>query len=509
MQNQTLKKTAIWLAALVAFLLLVLMIWATLQTAQFKTYNQLQTVTGASLLSLAGLGLAGGLAYFLKNKNSLIIFIVIMLLTALKLIFMIRYPATLTSDFWTYDNLAKSVVGGTTWQQMLSAGTLGNNILWPHVLNIAWFFSVFDSFFIPSTITGQVVSIILSGISIFMLYMLLGKFLAKSVAIFAALLFHFIPAFWLYSILNAPESFFLVFLLGSFIFYYDALYTVNKTHTRNYFYLGCSLLLLFLANAIRPIVLVWIVVVLFFSVFSVASERISFRRLLTTTAIFALTFSLLTAVSVPLYRVIYGINFAPATVEQHYFFATGTSVATSGAYNAKIRNETDRILGKKDMALDTRYHQITDRMTAISTANLTAIQRTGPMNFLWKKTINLMSEDYGANWFLYNTAGKTSGAYFNQILPLGVASSVVYFVLLLLLAAASVLWQLVLMLKKSALTHMDINSLFYEVLLLDGFFLSSLIFEVQGRYHIVLYLPIVILIALGGQLIIRQFSRTR
>lgn len=82
--------------------------------------------------------------------------------------------------------------------------------------------------------------------------------------------------------------------------------------------------------------------------------------------------------------------------------------------------------------------------------------------------------------------------------------AVIYFGLFLGLTALAIVAQLLLMFKKRALSNRRINLMFYSALALDGFFLSAMLPEVQGRYHIILYLPLVVLLALGAQL----FSRT-
>lgn len=507
MRVQIIKKAAIWLAALAALLIVLLMTGAIFQSRTFKLHNSSSAIAAAILLSGAVIVAAGAAAHYLRHRNSLTIFAVLMVLSIGKLIIMVNFPIQPTSDFYTYHSLAQSVVSGNTWQKMLTDGTLGDNILWPHVLNIAWFFSVFYSFFTNSIIVGQLVSITLSGVSAFLIYVILRKFLDQRVAIFAALLFYALPAFWLYSILNAPESFFLVFLLGSVLCYYDALYTVNDTNTKNFFYLALSLLLLFLANMIRPVVLVWIIVIVLVSLLGLPSQRISGKRLLARAAVFAVLFSGLSAAAIPIYRMFYGIDLAPGAVLQNYSIATGTSVTTGGQYNATIRRTVDKILDQPHQSRNTRYQRIIRQMGAITSNNLHTIKRTGVTAFVWQKVKNYMDENYGADWLLYNTQGSTAKRFTATVLPFVSVYAVVYFAMILLLTASAITAQLVMMWRRPGLSNRAINLLFYGTLAVDGFFLSALLLEVQGRYHIVLYLPIIVLLALGGQLISQQLHQ--
>ena len=45
------------------------------------------------------------------------------------------------------------------------------------------------------------------------------------------------------------------------------------------------------------------------------------------------------------------------------------------------------------------------------------------------------------------------------------------------------------------------NKLFYLALLLDGFILGSMLFEVQGRYHAILYIPLVLILGIGVKML--------
>lgn len=506
MTLQFFKKAAIWLATFVTLAIVIVMIAAVFQSEDFQSHRSTSTIVWAGLLSLAVITGAGVLAYYVRRRNNLFIFTLIMGLTALKLIVLVKFPLSPTSDYFNYHSFAQNLVAGLTWHKMETTGLLGDNMLWPHVINISWFFSVFYSFFFSNIVVGQLVSITLSGVSAFLIHVLVKKILVKPVAVFAALVFQAIPAYWLYSVINAPESFFLVFLLGTVICYYDALYTVNDTFTRNYFFLGLSLLLLFLANMVRPVGIIWVIVIVLFAIFGLSNRRRPFKHLLAMTAIFAVTFSILSAAAVPIYRVFYGVDWAPAAVLQNYSLATGTSVTTGGAYNAQVRNETDTLFNQKHVPLDERYTRITQRMSQITRTNLKAIERTGVTAFLWHKTKNYMDENYGADWLFYNINGKSKASkeFAKNTLPFASVYAVIYFGLFLGLTALAIVAQLLLMFKKRALSNRRINLMFYSALALDGFFLSAMLPEVQGRYHIILYLPLVVLLALGAQL----FSRT-
>lgn len=48
---------------------------------------------------------------------------------------------------------------------------------------------------------------------------------------------------------------------------------------------------------------------------------------------------------------------------------------------------------------------------------------------------------------------------------------------------------------------MTLNHLFYFSLLLNGFIIGSMLFEVQGRYHIILYIPLVMILGAGARIL--------
>ncbi|GAB7170995.1 hypothetical protein TUA1478L_29900 [Lactiplantibacillus plantarum] len=74
-----------------------------------------------------------------------------------------------------------------------------------------------------------------------------------------------------------------------------------------------------------------------------------------------------------------------------------------------------------------------------------------------------------------------------------ITSATVYWQAMLVIALFSVLMGLGLLWHQHYLNHY----LLMAALLLDGFTLSALPLEVQGRYHIILYLPILMLMTCG------------
>ncbi|WP_158682874.1 hypothetical protein [Lactobacillus sp. CBA3605] len=119
--------------------------------------------------------------------------------------------------------------------------------------------------------------------------------------------------------------------------------------------------------------------------------------------------------------------------------------------------------------------------------------------FINVKMQNLMSAAYGYNWTLYNLNSKRSQQAINrhwyQLRGPITLLSFNYLGLLLVGALISILvglWTLF-----SSNDYRSANCFFFETLLLIGLTISTLCLEVQGRYQIVLYIPIIMLIGTG------------
>lgn len=112
-----------------------------------------------------------------------------------------------------------------------------------------------------------------------------------------------------------------------------------------------------------------------------------------------------------------------------------------------------------------------------------------------------MQEEYGTNWILYNLSAKDPNHYYKRLIPFTSVMSVIYFDMLLLMTIGMAAMFLIAVFDRRILKSGDLNSLLFGSLLLDGFFLASMIFEVQGRYHIVLYIPVMLLFGMGCKLI--------
>ncbi|WP_251897797.1 hypothetical protein [Lactiplantibacillus paraplantarum] len=116
-------------------------------------------------------------------------------------------------------------------------------------------------------------------------------------------------------------------------------------------------------------------------------------------------------------------------------------------------------------------------------------------NFANQKMQGFIREDYGYDWSLYNLSnhsGLLNHSWFH-LAPILITSATVYWQIMLIIALLSVLIGLGLQWHQHYLNRY----LLMGALLLDGFTLSALPLEVQGRYHIILYLPVLMLMTCG------------
>lgn len=190
---------------------------------------------------------------------------------------------------------------------------------------------------------------------------------------------------------------------------------------------------------------------------------------------------------------LYGFKVAPAQVETLYSLATGTDVKSHGTYSPALQATVSHEL-RVAPTLTQAYPRITRTMARTLQTNLKQIKpQLG--SFVNEKMQGFIREDYGYDWSLYNLShhpGLLNRHWF-YLAPILITSATVYWQAMLVIALFSVLMGLGLLWHQHYLNHY----LLMASLLLDGFTLSALPLEVQGRYHIILYLPILMLMTCG------------
>ncbi|KRN36333.1 integral membrane protein [Lactiplantibacillus plantarum] len=247
------------------------------------------------------------------------------------------------------------------------------------------------------------------------------------------------------------------------------------------------------ANMLRPIMGVWLIALCLMSLCVLLKShhlyRVQVRQLLIYSAVvLGLMF---TATNLDSW--LYGFKVAPAQVETLYSLATGTDVKSHGTYSPALQATVSHEL-RVAPTLTQAYPRITRTMARTLQTNLKQIKpQLG--SFVNEKMQGFIREDYGYDWSLYNLShhpGLLNRHWF-YLAPILITSATVYWQAMLVIALFSVLMGLGMLWHQHYLNHY----LLMAALLLDGFTLSALPLEVQGRYHIILYLPILMLMTCG------------
>lgn len=400
-----------------------------------------------------------------------------------------------TSDFWNYHTLAAFSAQGFTWTQLLHHGIVGNYVVFPHALNIANGYSLVAAFGGANFFVSQLINIGCTLVDMVLIYWLVARWLSRQLGIMAALIFYWIPAYWLYgTLLNGSEPFFFTSVLLMMYALTRALVPLTTTTiTDRRLYLALAIVMTVVANMLRPIMGVWLIALGLMSLCVLLKShhlyRVQVRQLLIYSAVvLGLMF---TATNLDSW--LYGFKVAPAQVETLYSLATGTDVKSHGTYSPALQATVSHEL-RVAPTLTQAYPRITRTMARTLQTNLKQIKpQLG--SFVNEKMQGFIREDYGYDWSLYNLShhpGLLNRHWF-YLAPILITSATVYWQAMLVIALFSVLMGLGLLWHQHYLNHY----LLMAALLLDGFTLSALPLEVQGRYHIILYLPILMLMTCG------------
>lgn len=479
------------------------MMVATVRNAQKNSGLQLNW---ALMIAVVVIGLILGSVVLLTNwltrhKTSWLVATFIGL-TALKLPLLGLFKIQPTSDFWNYHALAAFSAQGLTWKQLFVNGDIGNYVIFPHAINIASLFSLGAAFWGSTFIISQLINITCSLLDMFLLYWLVARWLSRSLGIVAALIFYWIPAFWLYgSLLNGAEPAFLTFLLIAMLALTNMVQPlVTATPRDHWVNFSIALLASFAANMVRPIVAIWLIALIFLGIEVWLRGRGARQpRPVKLYRLFVVSLASLMLVAPTIYSWLYGFEVAPNRVSTAYSMATGTDPKTGGAYDAALMGVVTHEL-KVEQVPTVAYNKIATKMSQATQKQLHELARTGQWgSFLQQKMQNFMAEDYGYDWVLYNLSPQRSQrannhwwqwsrGFWNWL-------ALIYFELLM--GAALLSSGLGIYLLWSKRNHYLTQYFFYAALLLAGFTTGSLLVEVQGRYHVILYLPLIFLSICG------------
>ncbi|KRO28255.1 integral membrane protein [Lactiplantibacillus fabifermentans DSM 21115] len=468
-----------------------------LALAEYEAH--LTMTTNGLAVASAGLSLLGlillivGASYWLSHRGTRAVCLVFSGLTSLKFLAIAWLKIAPTSDFWNYHALAAFSAQGMTWHQMWTRGLLGNYVIFPHSLNIANFFSLITAFLGANFFISQLTNVLCTLLDMWLIYWLGARWLSRQMGLIASLIFYCIPAYWLYStLLNGAEPLFVTFVLLTLLALTKALQpAITAAPNDPWLNLCLALIATLAANMLRPIMTVWLIAVLLFT--GVHWLQTFPRKTTKRLWLYLGGAMLLLTSSAGLNNWLYGIQLAPSNVETTYSLATGTNVATQGTYNAKIMGQVTHQL-KVNPTPAKAYSKLAQQLTQDTQLNVQQLQQQHRwFSFIDDKMQQLLGPDYGYNWVLYNLQSRRTGNTWYRLRYFVITLSAAYFGLMLIAALiASVLG-----LRQLTKPHFLNQYFFMSALLFDGFTLSNLILEVQGRYHVIIYLPLIALIICG------------
>ncbi|AKP66307.1 ArnT family glycosyltransferase [Companilactobacillus ginsenosidimutans] len=494
------KKIGQYVAILVSIFLLIFMVVASWKGSDMTGHLGLPIFT-MTLVSVLLFGFSYLTASYMSNKSFVFLVLVLLAIELVKVFIVLTYQIGPTSDYWNYHYLAYARASGIPWTRHL----VGINSSWPHVLNIAFLYSIPYSLIGTNFVTSQLINIAFTFFDALLIYKLSASIINKQAGIFSALIFSLIPAYFMYSILNGAEPMFLTFVLGLLVSFDTFMkrdeYTTNQrwlTNTLTMFILAI------LAYMVRPTIAIWLVAGLLFLLFRRDTRRVSPTLRLKRYSFFLgfmAVFFIFSSLSANVYSGLYGMQIGSNNNLNKYSLATGTSPSTDGAYNKEIYGIMEKNYKKYPDPHQMETHINADLNRQIN-QNVSTLNHSGHWGiFLDQKYTAFSAENYGYNWLLYNTAkgNKHTGNFYSMKQSL-VTLSVIFFEFILVLCIITMSFILLFAPIIPDSVAMQ-NKLFYLSLLLDGFIIGSMIFEVQGRYHTILYLPLVLILGLGIKLL--------
>lgn len=492
---QTIKLIFQSTSVLIATILVLLMSVATWNSNPYLSSNPWMTL---SFILICGLIFTAiyELSKWLKDKTLFIFIAILLLLSIFKLIFVMVYAIHPTTDFYNYHYFAFQHASGGFWTKKM----VGTNLFFPHVLNIAIMFSIPYSLIGTSYATAQLFNIFLTFFDEIFIYILGKRYFNKQAGMMASLLFALIPAYYLYSTLNGAEPIFLTVVLALMISF-DTFMNRKEDSTLDQWvasFRNMSLLAI-IAYMIRPTISIWIVMGIIYLILVRYPFKLSLKFKLTRSAYFiglAVLLMAFATFSTNIYSHLYQLPIQNSSVNTRYSLATGTSVKTNGMYNYRLYDQLTKDV-KSGKSTGQINRMASTQMNDQVKKNLRAINKgPGWINFLKRKYANFADESYGYGWVYNNTYSKNKflTQYSDIRYPFETFSTIFFDLLLILSSIAMVV--IFAFERRNSQPGRSLNNIFYLSLMINGFILGSMIFEVQGRYHVILYLPLTL--AIGG-----------
>ena len=396
------------------------------------------------------------------------LFIFLILCFGIKIAFVLNYRIEPEVDYATFYDVAVSLTENFVINNRYVA-------LFPHILGYSSFLSIFFFLFGAHEIIPPLVNVVLSTISMGLIYYIGKKTGGVRVGIIASVLWIFFPSQTMYNIYALSEPLYSTILLLIWAVMIKIHEKLNHIHIRNLLFYSILLgLLLVLMNMARPIAAIPIIALVIW-LFIINTEHLGNKGIMIKKVIYImaviLSYSILSSIANYYTEVRVGEELGTFP---GYNIHVGFNMNTYGAYNM----DDASLLSYYDAQKDLSANDVQKLMFEEAKQRI----QSGEINFLklfYEKFLIFLGDDAGAVSYAQTILDDTA--------PYEIISNVYYYFVL----AASFLGVLFAFIKN------DKSALLYICLFAIGLTMAQMLVEVAPRYHYSATLSMIILASIG------------
>ncbi|MBC1504582.1 ArnT family glycosyltransferase [Listeria booriae] len=479
MFKKSLTGIALWIPALIMIVFLVSTA-ILLQQPSDKSFSSIWMLLtiGAGILLILALCIWGFMKLYQWKKVYFYVALAALILIP-RIVWIVWIPTHAVSDFYYYHVIASYIADNNSWETLYDQGILSYAPYFTHILNFSNVLSSVYNIFGNSYLAAQLFNSVLMLAGTFLLFRVVKNWFPLGVAVTSSIIFALWPAYFMYSTLLATEPLFMfLFILALF------LYQQVEQRAPSFFWSLLLVITLIALNMIRPLAVVLLIAFLITSFLLRPNRKETLKRY----AFVVVLFLVFLAGQSTINKLVYHIPTSNGTVG--YNVLVGSNEKSGGQWSKedsdtfwKLYNANKTNTAKADSAM---MQQGLDRYKKMAEDGKLGEHFVNKMK-------NFSNESYGYDWNIYSDAPFI---WYHSGLILTICNVFMY----ILLGLNFLTVVLALYLRKIA-------DIYLFVLLQVGFTLSTLLVEVQGRYHVPLIIGYSIIAAWGCWQAYRLFAR--
>ncbi|HDX9639355.1 TPA: glycosyltransferase family 39 protein [Bacillus mobilis] len=434
-----------------------------------QKYNYTMIVTGVVFLCTIGFYvLRKGSLYLEKLNEKKCFFVLVIICLAVKLMWVLTYKIQPLVDYATFYYTAEA---------LSKEFVIDNNYiaLFPHIFGYASFLSVFLKIFGASHMVAPIVNVVLTTISMGLIYVIARKIGGVRTAITASILWIVLPSQTIYNMFVLSEPLYCTLLLLIWVVMisvHEKLHNISIKKLLVYSILLAALLALM--NMVRPIAAVPIIALVIW-LFIINTKHIGNKKILLNKVVY---------VGV----IVIGYVIFSSAINQYITLRLGEEIASAPGYNVYVGfNQAES--GKWNMpdaellfeynnkpgwtAEDSQQKMLEEAKNRILNDNIDFMKLFSDKFFVF------LSED--------SAAVSYAEPALDNVVRYTVASNIFYYFLIV----TSILGVLIMIKNKTK------SVLFMICLYTIGLTMAQLLVEVASRYHYSATIPMIILAAFG------------